>query len=665
MSYTASRRPTLASQLGSWAGTAVAVAILWLFTVAFLRQTVPADSVLSFWAQVFGWVVVAVVIHESGHLTVGLALGAPVRKIRIGSGATLVGLRVRGLTVQICLVPFSGAVYFSSVESRSRGVRLATVAAGPLVNLIAFVYAFPFFHSGASWLEAFVLANLIVFVSSATPAIQRSGGQVSQSDGMQIFTLIFRSAEAMRVYEGGELTEDAYAVLAHAGEEAQLAGALEITDEDLLRALNRDPVIGALFASFGLNARIPAGQIAETDEVSSPRPSTTLHEVLTASIRACRDMGIPRPNAASFCLGLLAVDCPAGRLMRDAGITDDALRRLIAAAPKDEAEPLRAQVISADLPVEKWGTAAEAALSRAIQIAVADRSPAIGTEDLVAAVAGLPESRGGMALERLRFVLEWKGGPTDPAAASDRDGAAALSAQAALALAGALWRTGPNSSTGTAEILLGIVDQNAGLGAQLLRSAGIGPRSVEKALRYTPGEASQPAGCTSVSLGLWMLRGNARVGAERWLDARADFLAAEAAATTNFQRALCHNNIAWVSLMAGDPSLFVEALERSRAALAVKPDQISFIGTHAFALLENGSPAEAATLLESTIPKQSRPRDRASDLCLLAMCRVRLGRPDLASAHIAEATAADPKCALLGRARAELEKAGHTAAISS
>lgn len=666
MSYVASRRPTLASRLGSWAGTGVAVAVLWWFSFVFLGPSLVAQGLLAFWAQVVGWLVVAVTIHESGHLVVGLALDEPVRKIRIGSGATLVGFRVRGLTVQICLMPFAGgAVYFSRIGSGSRGVHLASIAAGPLVNLVAFTYAFPLFHSGATWLGTFVLANLIAFVGSATPASGRSSGQVSQSDGMQILTLIFRPPAQRSVFDGGEMTEDAYSVLAHAGEDAQLSGATEITDEDLLRALNRDPTIGALFVSCGLSDRIPGGRIAESDEVSTPRVSTTLHEVLITSTRVCRDMGIVRPNAASLAFGLLAVDCPAGRLMREAGITEDVVRNLIAAAPKDEAETIRAQVISPDLPVERWGTTAEAALARAIQIAVADRSPAIGTEDLVAALAGLPESRAGKTLERLRFVLEWRKEASDTVAASDGDSDPALSVQAAMALAGALWRTGPSSFTGTAEILLGIVDLGGGLGAQLLRSAGIGPRSVEKALRYTPGEASRPAGCTAVSRSLWMLRGSARVGAERWLDARADFLAAEAVATTNFQHALCNNNIAWVSLMTGDPRLFAEALERSRAALAVKPDQIAFIGTHAFSLLENGAPDEGATLIESILPKQMRPRDRASELCVLAMCRARLGRPDLATTHIAEAAAADPKCALLGRARTDLEKAGATAAISS
>lgn len=666
MSYVASRRPTLVSRLGSWAGTLVAAALLWWFLGFVLRPFGSADDLFRFAALVLAWLILAVAIHESGHLVVGLALGEPVRKIRIGSGATLFARRIKGVTVQVCLVPFTGgAVYLSRIGTGSRGSLLAAIAAGPVVNLIAVIYGLPVYRSGAGWLGAFVVANLIVFVGSATPASERSGGQVSQSDGMQILSLLFRPAMPKKVYEGGEMAGDAYAVLARAGEEAQLAGAAEITDEDLLRALNRDPAVGALFASCGFDGRMPAERVPESDEVSSVRVSKTLHDVLTASIRKCRDFGIPKPTAASFCLGLLAVDCPAGKLMKEAGITEEAVRRLIAATPEDEDDPARSQVITADLPVERWGTAADAALARAFQLAAADHSPAVGSEHLVAALAGLAETRGGMTLQRLGFIVDWKRGASDAGDDSDTDSGPVLSPQAGLALAGALWRTGPNSSTGTAEILIGVVDQGAGLGAQLLLSAGIGPRSVERALRYTPREESQPAGCTSVSRGLWMLRGSARVGAERWLDARADYLAAEAVATTDFQRALCNNNIAWVSLMTGDPRFFAEARERSTAALVVKPDQIAFIGTHAFSLLENGLPAEGAELIESILPKQMRPRDRALELCVLAMCRARLGRPDLATTHIAEATAADPKCPLLPRARADLEKAGEAAAISS
>lgn len=330
---------------------------------------------------------------------------------------------------------------------------------------------------------------------------------------------------------------------------------------------------------------------------------------------------------------------------------------LLTSHPEDEEDVQRKRIISADLPLERWGTAADEVMAGAYRIASVDQSEHVGTEHLLAAIMHLPQCRGAQALASLRFVLTWNKEERPKEAESPPDGLPVVSPQAGLALAGAIWRTGPTQPTGSAEILLGIVDQSAGVGARILLTSGIGARQLESAIRRSPRDPSQPCGCTAASHSLWMLRGSARVGAERWLDARSDFLAADRASTTDSQRALCANNIAWVSLMAGDPALATEALERSRVALGFKPEQISFQGTHAFALLENGSPADAARILEEVIPKHGRPRNRASDLCLLAMCRSRLGDTALAAASIAEAVAADPKCTLLTRARAEVEKA--------
>ena len=657
MSYVGTRRPTLLSRFASWAGSWVAAGVLAWFAIRYLGPVLD-EGLVTFVAQALGCIVVAVVIHECGHLLMGVALGEPVRKIRIGSGPTVVGFRVAGITVQICLVPIAGgAVYISRIGLGSRAAQVATFAAGPVVNLIALIYAFPFFQSGVTWLGTFVLANLLAFVSTVTPSAERSGGQVSYSDGLQILRLLFRPPVPRKVYEGGEMTDDAYAVLAHAGEDAQLNGSHEITDEDLLRALDLDPTVGALFKATGLHDHIPPARLPEAADDTAVKASKTMHDVLTASVRKCRDLGIAKPSPASFCLGLLVVECPAGRLMKQAGITEDMVRNLIVAAP-DADDQQRARVISADLPLERWGTTADAVLAQATRLAVADRSPMVSTQHLVAAIASLPATRGGLVLQRLGFVVDWKKSEREAGDPAATEGDPILSPQAGLALAGALWRTGANSWTGTAEILLGIVDQEAGLGAQMLLSAGIGPREIEKALRFTEREAGEHAGCTAASRGLWMLRGSARVGAEHWLDARADFLAAEPTAASDLQRALCHNNVAWVLLMAGDPALYAEALERSRKAVAIKPDQPAFMSTNAFAMLENGLAADAAPILEAVIPRHGRPRSIASDLCVLAICRARLGQPELASKLIADAAAADPKCALLGRARAEVEKAG-------
>ena len=87
----------------------------------------------------------------------------------------------------------------------------------------------------------------------------------------------------------------------------------------------------------------------------------------------------------------------------------------------------------------------------------------------------------------------------------------------------------------------------------------------------------------------------------------------------------------------------------------MRPDRPAIVGTYAFALLENGSAAEAAALLEPVASTHPRPRDRASDLSILAMCHARLDKPEAAAAELQAAREADPKCALLDRAQAELE----------
>lgn len=131
-------------------------------------------------------------------------------------------------------------------------------------------------------------------------------------------------------------------------------------------------------------------------------------------------------------------------------------------------------------------------------------------------------------------------------------------------------------------------------------------------------------------------------------------LVLEQTATTDAMRAADRNGVAWAALMSGEQSLRAEALELARAAHDLEPDRAAYAGTYAFALLENGSPREAAALLDPIAPSHPRPRDRASDLCLLAICRARLHEPDVAAQHLQAAEAADPRCSLLERARAEI-----------
>src|SRR5258708_39110773 len=122
------------------------VVIWWLLFVGFAHAGAPG-ALLGVTAGLIVSFAIAVSVHEAGHLVLGLALGEPVRKIRIGSGPTLLGTRLGGIVIQICANPLSGgAVSFSGLDSTSRGRRIATLIAGPGPHLVAAAYAFGFAH---------------------------------------------------------------------------------------------------------------------------------------------------------------------------------------------------------------------------------------------------------------------------------------------------------------------------------------------------------------------------------------------------------------------------------------------------------------------------------------------------------------------------------------
>jgi hypothetical protein len=660
LSYSGVHKPSVLARLAGLVWTGVSLVVIWWLMYTWTRQVGTFEGFIWLMVGLIVSLAIAIFIHEGGHLVAAMVFGQPARKIRIGSGDTLIGLRLRGLVIQICTNPLGGgAVYFSSLDSPTDGGRIAALLAGPAMNLLAGAYALGAIQFGVSWLGIFAIANIITFLSSAVPSTSVEGGREHPSDGMQLLRLLFKPPTPSAYFEGAEMAPDAHAVQVHAMEDAQIDGAPEVTDEHLLRALNRDPAVGPLFATVELTRRLPQGGTPQTaDDGQIPTWSAAGLAVLESAFRQSRDLGVPKPNAAAICLGLLAVDCAAGRLLKEAGISEAEVRKL--AATPDPRDSVQAGVISPELPLERWGTAADHALSFAYRIAGADHSPFVGTQHMVAALVAEPKSRSAGALARLGFVLVRR--DEKPVSAGESDAAASpqLSPQAATAIAGALWRTGPTYPSGTGELCVGIIDQQAGIGAELLNAAGITVAAMESALRFVPREPSELAGCTAASWPMWQLRASARMGTGRWVEARDDFLVAERATTTDAHRAMCRNNAAWAALMSGEPALRAHALELASAAHAFKPDNLAFSGTYAFALLENGSPAEAAALLEPVAATHPRPRDRASDLCLLAMCRARLNQSEAAATSLKSAREADPRCALLERAQAELDRAAAT-----
>jgi Zn-dependent protease len=628
----------------------------WLVFTGLLAA--PPDTSLAFLALgLFVSLAVGVFIHEAGHLFVGLALGVATRKIRVGSGPTLFTFRPRGVRVQICVNPLGGgAVYLSGLDHSSRDVRIVTTAAGPVTNVIAALYGLVMVHFGADWLGLFALVNVLLGVTNLIPHQFTLDGRDQPNDGMQILQNVLGTAKKGLYFEGVELAADAQTVQVRALEEARDEGSAEVTDMHLLLGLAGDRDVRPLLAPVDMHSVLRAAGPSTSEEVR-PIWAPVTDQVEQAAFRVARDLGRAKPDAACMCLGLMAVDCPAGRLLKESGVSEAAQRALVTSRPEPSSEREITPTM-VDLPVERWGSAADRTVTLAARIAAADRSTYIGTEHLVAALVAEPTSRAARALDRLGFMLA-----REDRTVLKRDVPAGqvLSPQAAAAMAAALGRTAPTYPMGTGELCLGIADQGSGMGAMLLMGAGIRTADLVKALRQQERDPGDPLGCTLASRRMWELRASARLGAQRYEEARADFIVLEQSAPSDAVRALDRNNIAWTSLMSGDPTLSAHALELARAAVGFDPERLAYKGTLAFALMENGSVAEAAALLEPVASTHPRPRDRALDLCLLAICNARLHQSEAAAKHLEAAEAADSRCQLLDRARAEIAQSSAVA----
>lgn len=597
--------------------------------------------------------VVGTVIHELAHLLVGLLGGRQIRKILIGEGRTVFTARLHGLRIQVCSnLLGGGAVMFSANDDPAPGTMLAAIAAGPGVNVVIGLWATAVMATSPPWVGTFALTNLVLGILNFVPSRVTTRDQNVVTDGMQMLRILQGRPLRGTFFEGEELAADARHAAILAIEEARDAGSGEVNEVHLLAALRRDPQLRGLLATAHLDDLFRWPGPGDASEVR-PERTPAFDAIEKRAFHVGRDLQISLPNAACLLLALMAEPCDAATRLKEAGISEEAVRQ-IARSQTEQASEYGGGPVSPDVPLERWGSSADRALDMAFRIAAVERAEDTGTQHLVAALAADLDGRAGRALWQLGFALtrnEKLIPKKDPPATPP-----ALSPQAQAAIAGALLRTGPTFPTGTGELCLGVCDQGRGMGGFLFVQADVTPDSLVAALRGLPREQSDPVGFTPSMRRMWELRASARLGAGRYADALADFRVLEKDSTTEERLAISRNNVAYTALLTGDPALRGEALEKSRLAVDFKPDQRSFQGTYAFALLENGSPSDAAAILEKVVVEHPRPRDRALDLCLLAVCRARLGQLDDAKRRIAEADQADSRCMLLARARDELER---------
>lgn len=125
--------------------------------------------------------IVALVLHELGHLFAARLTGVAVTEAGLGWGPKLTSIRVRAIDYSIRLLPLGAYVRLDMVGLRKHplGQQLFVMLAGIAVNLILAV---------VGWGTFFGSLNLILAIANLVPLYQQDGWK----SGMLIFRHLFQ-----------------------------------------------------------------------------------------------------------------------------------------------------------------------------------------------------------------------------------------------------------------------------------------------------------------------------------------------------------------------------------------------------------------------------------------------------------------------------------------
>jgi Peptidase family M50 len=167
--------------------------------------------------------------HELGHAGMARLLGMRVFKIYVGSGKTLLSVRLLGFEVEFRAVPMGGVVLATHRGLEYLRVKqFAFILAGPAVNLMLVAAILPFLDSKQLWsfqpMEqglqlglVFLYANLAVLVENLWPHDVATGFGSFPSDGKQLFLTFFLSREKRELHHVANFVMEA-SVCHHQGE---------------------------------------------------------------------------------------------------------------------------------------------------------------------------------------------------------------------------------------------------------------------------------------------------------------------------------------------------------------------------------------------------------------------------------------------------------------
>jgi tetratricopeptide (TPR) repeat protein len=156
------------------------------------------DSAGGWWPSLILLQWLLVIPHEFGHAVVARWLGYAQIRIIIGAGRPLFSFQFLGFPWLFRLIPFGGVTFLKIPGPGWRWKHLATVAAGPGINLalagIAWLFVEPgtlFDHAGAIP-KLLLFANLLVLAQSLFPYVASTPFGPVQTDGLQLWNLLFR-----------------------------------------------------------------------------------------------------------------------------------------------------------------------------------------------------------------------------------------------------------------------------------------------------------------------------------------------------------------------------------------------------------------------------------------------------------------------------------------
>lgn len=125
--------------------------------------------------------VVALIVHEIGHLLAARACKVRVTEAGLGWGPILFGKKVRGIDYQLRLLPLGAFVRMdmNGLQRRPLSQQLFVLLAGIAVNFI---------FAGLAWGSFFGTVNLVLALGNLFPLYQQDGWK----SGMVIFRSIFK-----------------------------------------------------------------------------------------------------------------------------------------------------------------------------------------------------------------------------------------------------------------------------------------------------------------------------------------------------------------------------------------------------------------------------------------------------------------------------------------